>query len=276
MPFFENMTFCRTASVSLIALCCLAGGEARAAGPAAAGGLRELTTDRPDSTESPFTVDPGHVQLEMDAVSYMRNRLDGVKTTEWALAPLNLRVGVGRSTELGVFVTPHMRVTEEPRGGPKTTARGIGDTTLRAKLNFWGNDGGPTAAGMFLDLKLPTAADGLGNDKVEGAATFPVAYEIGAGWEGAAMTAVGARYTEAGRRRAVWINTITFARDLAPDVGGFLELTSEAGDGPHVATFNCGVTRRLTPQFQLDAGVNLGITRTAPDLAVFAGLSRKF
>jgi hypothetical protein len=27
----------------------------------------------------------------------------------------------------------------------------MGDTTLRVKLNFWGNDGGPTAFGMMVD-----------------------------------------------------------------------------------------------------------------------------
>lgn len=237
--------------------------------------LRELTTDRPDATESPFTVDPGRVQLEMDAVSYTRNRLDGVRTTEWALAPFNLRYGLTRHTEVGLFVTPHIHLTEQPRGGAKTTVRGVGDTVLRAKWNLQGNDGGATAYGVFADLKLPTAADGLGNEKVEGAVTFPIAYEIGAGWEGAAMTSVEFVRTEEGRR-SVWVNTITFARDLLPDLGGFLELTSAAGDGAHVATFNCGLTRRIGPTLQLDCGVNLGITRTAPDLTLFAGLSRKF
>ena len=32
--------------------------------------LRELTTDRPDKTESPYTVDAGHVQIEADLVNY--------------------------------------------------------------------------------------------------------------------------------------------------------------------------------------------------------------
>ena len=78
------------------------------------------------------------------------------------------------------------------------------------------------------------------------------------------------------RRRAVWVNTITFAHDIAEDLAGFLELTSAAGDGSHVATFNCGLTRKLNPMFQLDCGINVGISRSAPDLGVFAGLSRKF
>src|SRR6185436_13756478 len=56
--------------------------------------LRELATDRPDVTESPFTVDAGHVQLEMDFANFMRNRLDGTRTAEWEAAPLNLRLGL--------------------------------------------------------------------------------------------------------------------------------------------------------------------------------------
>ncbi len=240
-----------------------------------AGGLRELTTDRPDATESPFTVDAGHLQLEMNVMSFTRNRLDGVRTTEWSVAPFNLRYGLTPATEVGIFVDPSIRVTEQVRNGPKSTVRGVGDTTLRAKWNFLGNDGGPIALGMFVDLKLPTAAAGLGNDQVEGALTLPVAYELGAGWEGAAMTAVEFAHTGSGRR-AVWVNTITFARDLATDLGGFVELTSAAGDGAHVATVNCGVTRRIGPGLQLDCGVYFGLSRAAPDLTVFAGLSRKF
>ncbi|MSU50969.1 MAG: transporter [Opitutus sp.] len=259
-----------------MALLLVAGlGGLHAAAPATGGGLRELNTDRPDATESPFTVDAGHLQLEMDATTYTRNRLDGVRTTEWVFAPLNLRYGVTPNFEAGIFLTPHVRVTEQARSGPKTTMRGVGDTTVRAKINFWGNNGGGGAFGLIADLKLPTAADGIGNDKVEGALTFPVAVEIGAGWEGGAMTTVEWVQTGAGRR-AVWANTLTFARELTPDTGAFLELTSAAGDGAHVATFNCGLTRKLGANVQLDCGVNIGLSRTAPDLSVFAGVTRRY
>jgi hypothetical protein len=237
--------------------------------------LRELTTDRPDATESPFTVDRGHVQLEMDVASYTRNRLDGVRTEEWAVAPFNLRYGIGTNLEAGIFVVPHLRVTEQSRGEAKTRRSGAGDATLRMKMNFWGNDGGATAFGLMADVALPTAANGLGREHTEGALTFPVAYELGNGWAGAAMTSVELVHS-GNSRRAVWVNTITFARELARNLGGFLEVTSAAGDGAHVATFNCGLTRPINAGFQLDGGVNIGISRTAPDLTVFAGIARKF
>ena len=242
----------------------------------ASGRLRELTTDRPDSTESPFTVNPGHQQLEMSFVSYGRDRLDGTRTEEWEGAPFNVRFGVTQNFEAGFFFTPYRRVTETPRGGPRETIDGVGDTTLRAKWNFVGNDGGPFGFGLMVDVKVPTAKRGLGNRKVEGAFTLPVAFELGGGWGGGAMTAMEIVHTDSGRHRAVWFNTLTFSRDLAENLGAFVEFTSTAGEGPHVATFNCGLTRQLDPNTQLDCGVNVGITRTAPDLLFFVGLSRRF
>jgi hypothetical protein len=238
--------------------------------------LREMATDRPDATESPFTVDAGRVQLEMDFANYGRNRLDGVKTTEWEVAPFNLRLGLTQNFEAGIFVTPFRREVETPRVGPAGRNSGFGDVTLRTKVNFLGNDGGSLAWGLMTDLKLPTAGGGLSNGKVEGALTLPVAFELGGGWGGGAMTYVELRYTGAGSYRPVWGNTVTVGRDLTEKIGAFVELTSESGDGPHVATFNCGLTFALARDVQLDGGVNLGITRSAPDAQVFLGLSRRF
>src|SRR5262245_66185319 len=49
--------------------------------------MREMSTDRPDQTESPYTVDAGHFQVEMDLVSggFDRDRSGGVefRTTGW-------------------------------------------------------------------------------------------------------------------------------------------------------------------------------------------------
>ena len=238
--------------------------------------MRELSTDRPDATESPFTVDAGHVQLEMDFANYARDDESGGRVTEWEAAPFNLRFGLSRYFEAGFFVVPFRSETEVLPEGGRSRRSGLGDITLRAKLNLAGNDDGDLAWGLIADLKLPTAHDGMNNGKIEGAVALPVAFALGGGWEGAAMTAVEAVYTETGRYRAVWTNTVTAGRDLTKNVGGFVELTSSAGDGSHIATFNCGVTRRFGPHVQYDAGVNFGLSQAAPDVAVFTGLSRRF
>jgi hypothetical protein len=237
--------------------------------------LRELATDRPDVTESPFTVDAGHVQLELDLVNYTRNQLDGVRTTEIGVAPLNLRFGLRHNFELGIFLSPYIRATEQPRGGAKSTASGFGDTIIRGKWNFAGNDGGESAVGLIVDLKLPTAARAFGSDKVEGTVLLPVDFELPGGWSLGAMTGLSAVHNGTSYR-TVLINTVTVGHDLTKDLGGYAELTSVAGDGPHVCTFDLGLGYRLDRNRQVDCGVNIGISRNAPDVLVFTGYSQRF
>ena len=40
--------------------------------------MREMSTDRPDKTESPYTVDAGHFQVEMDVLTYSYDRNNGL------------------------------------------------------------------------------------------------------------------------------------------------------------------------------------------------------
>lgn len=237
---------------------------------------REMSTDRPDATESPFTLEPGRAQLEMSFATYERDRQGGTRTAAWEAAPFNLRFGLTRNTEAGFFVVPYQRVTGQPRGEPRSSLGGRGDFTARTKWNLRGNAGGDFGAGVILDVTLPTAPRRFGPRKVEAALTLPTAFEIGRGWSGGAMTSIQAVRAGEGRHRAVWFNTVTAGHDLTADLGGFAELASTTGDGAHVLTFNCGLTRRLNDNLQLDGGINVGITRTAPDLLLFAGMSRRF
>jgi hypothetical protein len=269
----------------LIAVCSTAG-TARGAtdksgyslnNPVPAALLREMSTDRPDATESPFTVDAGHLQIEADLASHTRNRLEGVRSREWSVGTTNLRLGVSNSAELGLFVTPWMRHADEAASSPRAVYSGFGDVMLRAKWNAWGNDGGKTAGGIIVDLKLPMAAEGLGNDSLEGTVTLPVAVQLGFGWEFGAMTALDLRRNESDTGYiAVLVTTATVGHAITDKIDGYVELTSEAGDGAHVATFDFGLTYSVNNNTQLDCGANIGISHAADDLQVFAGITRRF
>src|SRR5262249_19749879 len=71
--------------------------------------LREMTTDRPDLTESPFTVDAGHVQFETTLVGYSRSAPDQAHTVtdEFEFATTNMRIGITNSTELSLVWQPY-------------------------------------------------------------------------------------------------------------------------------------------------------------------------
>src|SRR5437899_11612467 len=60
--------------------------------------MRELSADRPDVTETPYTVDAGHFQLEMDVLRYAYDRYnsakDNVRRETVSIAPMILKLGV--------------------------------------------------------------------------------------------------------------------------------------------------------------------------------------
>src|SRR2546423_15411810 len=67
--------------------------------------MRELNTDRPDRTEGPYTVDAGHVQLELDLASYSYDRRnpqhEARRGRRGGIFPPNFCVGFGG--KLGVY-----------------------------------------------------------------------------------------------------------------------------------------------------------------------------
>src|SRR5688572_8466426 len=67
--------------------------------------LRDLTTDRPDITESPFTVDAGHVQFESTLVGFSRSPRDssGAVGDATEVGTTNIRIGLTNNTEAGVI-----------------------------------------------------------------------------------------------------------------------------------------------------------------------------
>ncbi len=247
--------------------------------------LREMSTDRPDKTESAYTVDAGHFQIETDLVSYShdRDRSGGADTRvdAWAIAPINFKVGLNNRIDLQTVIETYNHITTKDRvAGTTVRQSGFGDVTSRLKVNFWGNDGGTTAFAAMPFVKFPTSQDQIGNNSVEGGIILPLAVELPAGWGMGVMTELDVIRND-GRSgyHAEFINSITFAHDIAGDLGGYVEffsaVSAESG-AKWIGTVDLGLTYGLTDNIQLDAGVNIGVTRSADDINPFIGLSWRF
>jgi len=247
--------------------------------------LRPMSTDRPDKTESPFTVDAGHFQVELDLVNYTHDQEteNGVRLTTdaWAIAPLNWKMGLANRVDLQVIIGSfnHLRI-EDSTQQPVDSRSGFGDVLNRLKINLWGNDGGPTALALMPFVAWPTSQNRLGVPKVEGGLIIPFAAELPAGWGLGMMTEVDfGREDASGQVAAAFINTVTFSRELFGPLSGYVEFFSEvstADNTPWIGTLDFGLTYGLTENLQLDAGLNFGVTRSAPDLNPFLGLSCRF
>src|SRR6476659_5129709 len=76
--------------------------------PTPADCMREFDPDRPDVTDSPFTIDAGHIEFETGLFSYDLSRPDheGVVTEEFDIGATDIRLGITNYAELGLFVQP--------------------------------------------------------------------------------------------------------------------------------------------------------------------------
>ncbi|HEU5079969.1 MAG TPA: transporter [Opitutaceae bacterium] len=244
--------------------------------------LRELSTDRPDITESPYTVDAGWFQIESDFLAYSRshdtaNGAD-VKASALSVAALNFKFGLTSNMDLQTVVEPYVRLkADDKKSGQHARIAGFGDITSRLKINFWGNDGGDSALGLMPFVTWPTSHRGLGTDSVEGGLIIPYAHKLPAGWDVGLMTEVDlVRSDDDDGYTQEWTNSITFGHDIAYGFGGYMELASTVGPGAGQLSFDFGATYGVGEHGQLDVGCNVGLTRATDDLTIFAGWSVRF
>ena len=230
---------------------------------------REMSADRPDITESPITVDAGVWQIEGSFFDYVSVN-DEVE--EFHLLPVNIKLGLSHNMDLQLVVEPNVKLESN---GLETS--GLGDTQLRLKVNFWGNDEGNTAFGIMPFIKLPTAADGLGNDEFEGGVILPygmsITDQLGLGLMlefDAVHNAEDDNYD---------INTVVSAvlgYDAGNNVGFYLEGVVEAAqesDNDLESKLGAGATYSLNSNMTFDVGCNVGLTSGMNDFNVFSGIT---
>lgn len=242
--------------------------------------MREMSTDRPDQTESPYTVDAGHVQVEMDLVNYTHDRDSGVTAESLTIAPINFKLGLLNNVDVQFVVDSYVCEKTKTAPFPSTKAQGTGDLQTRLKVNLWGNDGGETAFAVMPFIKWPTASSALSNGKVEGGVILPLGISLGERFGLGLMTEVDfLRDPVGGGDQLDYVNSITLSCDVTEQLGLYVEffsVVSEATGSDLVGQFDLGATFGLTPDVQLDAGVNIGVTESAPDWQPFAGLTIRF
>jgi hypothetical protein len=249
--------------------------------PVPASLMRELATDRPDKTESAYSVDAGHFQIEMDLLSYTYDQSRHETAKSLGIAATNFKVGVLNNVDLQIVVESYnIQRTRDRDAGDSSRLSGFGDVTFRSKINLWGNDGGPTALSAMPFFKVPTAKGDLGNGAAEGGVIFPFAMELPCEWGfGAQVEIDHLKDSSRSDYHQEFANTVTVSHDIMGKLGGYVELYSNVSNEPHsawIATFDAGFTYALSDDIQLDAGVNIGLTDAADDVNPFLGLSLRY
>ena len=194
-----------------------------------------------------------------------------------------LKLGVTDSFDLEANLAPYTRVRVHDRAsGATSTASGVGDLYLRAKLNLAGNSGGAFGLALEPFVKAPTAAAGVGNGAWEGGLLAPVSINLPQGWSlGVTPEAdLLADATGSGRHLALAL-PVGLGHAVGP-IAATLEIWTSQDFDPSgtVRQYSLDLAAAWQPphqpNLQLDGGVNLGLNHATPDLQVYVGVARRF
>jgi hypothetical protein len=237
--------------------------------------LRGLSID-----ESPYTVDAGHLQLEMGMLSFTDDRRDGARSQSFSIGAFRAKVGISHDVDVHV-ITELLSVSRLLDAGvqDRTSLSGVGDVTVRVKFNVWGNDSGATALAIVPFVTVPTNTHGLGLRAAEGGVLVPVALDVGGGWGLGLVSEFDVLRRDGRGYHLNVIQVATLGHDLFGPVAGFIEgVGALATDARPVAavTGNGGLTIGLSSSMQLDVGANVGLNRHAERLSAFIKLAKRY
>jgi hypothetical protein len=247
--------------------------------------MRDFSTDRPDTTESPFTVDAGHIQFETTLFGFAKSRpdVDGAVTKSYEIGTTNIRLGLTNNAEFNLVWQPYGAVrTRDPV--MVTRMSGIGGLTLRAKVNLWGNDdfekSGATALALLPYVSIPTARNGIGPEHVEGGLIVPLSVKLNDKFTLGLMTVFDVVKNDGLRGYHVeFVNSASLSYAWTEKFSTYYEVMVRTGTRDprgEVVMLGTGFTYELKKNLQLDAGVNVGITRAADVINPFVGISMRF
>jgi hypothetical protein len=253
---------------------------ALAAGAAGAAHAQDapICTDRPAKANAVCTVPAGTVQVETATLDWTLTEDHGTRTELLTLGASTLKLGLSDSADLEIALTPYAVSTT--RGGSPARVSGIGDLLVRTKQRLT-RPNAPVQIAILPFLKLPTAAHGLGNGKLEAGLAIPISLTLAGQLTLTLGPELDALANPAGHgRHLALVNLVNLSAPLAPRLTLSAELWTnlnfQPGGTVKQASADAAWAYALTKDVQLDVGANVGLTRATADVEAYAGVSLRF
>ncbi|MXV50207.1 transporter [Pedobacter sp. HMF7647] len=239
--------------------------------------MGDMETDRPDVTESAYSVPAGHFQVESDLFKSTTNKDGDLKSVENDFNKMNVKLGLTKSVDIQLVVSPFndYKVKSTTSGQVYESSSGFGDMTFRVKKNLWGNDGGKTALSMMPYVNFPTSKTSEG---VDGGIVFPFALKLPDDWSFGAQTQFDLVRNEMNKNyHAEILNSFTFGKEFSKSFSSFVEsfYTYDFLNNKADLYVDGGIIYSFSDNFNIDAGLNYGITK-ASDKVYFVGCSFRY
>ena len=245
--------------------------------------LRQFSPDRPGKSHSPTTVDAGHVDIETELWNDSWDHWSNNGTTRaYTLANPEIRLGITNNTEFDVSVPLYnVQFTKDPKSQAQSSVQGVGDLLVGGKVNFFGNDGGDQAMGALGIVKIPTAVDGLGNNMAEFMLNVPFNTSLPHGFsltlEPAAdlLRNANKQGYQGDYQFIVNLNHPIYKDIVTASIEVALSFPGDHNTGRQ-HTLDPMIQWLVTPTLQVDAGTYIGLTKAAPDVVSYVGISVRY
>jgi hypothetical protein len=172
--------------------------------------------------------------------------------------------------------------TSNATGAVVAKGSGFGDVFVKSKINVFGNDGGSAALEVIPYVKLPSGGPLISNGAVEEGLIAPLQLTLPKDFGLTLMSEVDAlKNANDNGRHVNFVNLVNLNHPVPgiKNLSAAIEFFSSVGtdaNTPPVYTLDTALIYLLTPNVQLDAGVDFGLNKAAPNLQVFMGLSQRF
>lgn len=227
--------------------------------------LPDLITDRPDQTESAFTVPARSIQVESGL--YFEKARDGEAVSTYTAYPATLiRVGIISWLELRAEGSYQNLTVEDETS---TQVKGFGPLTVGAKVKLWEEEGLRPQAAFMTMVDLPIGDEAFTPENPEPSLRLlfknslsekmDLSYNLAYGWEGG---------------KAVKSYSASIGAGISDKLGIFGEVFGDKTNGEKaVHCVDAGLTFLLFPNFQLDLAAGTSFKSSSPDYFVTTGLS---
>ncbi|GGE98367.1 transporter [Hymenobacter cavernae] len=238
--------------------------------------MRPLVPDRPGITDSPYTVDAGHFQLENDGFRLINGREGQSRDRELYLSHVLLKLGLTDKTDVQLQVNSYSinKHWETPSTASPERQAGFGDLTFRVKRNILGDDNKPFALAVLGLVRLPTGGT-LGEGGTEVGFSVPAVYKLPHNWNvGGQVAGVWSYDRETTSHFMLLTPTFTIDREFTKWLEGFAEIVGywDMRQSAWRSSINLGPQFDIGDNLQLDFGTHLPLNHQT-DREYFIGFS---
>jgi hypothetical protein len=240
-------------------------------------GLKEpINPDRPDLTNGPLLVAPGHLQIE---TGYTYARTGPEKSS--SLGEVLLRYAFDDRWEARLGLNSYDWIDSGVPGERRIS--GFEDPAIGVKVRLNGAEAadrapGVPALGLLLNTTIPVGARALTADAWQPTATFALHWDLPAEWS--LESNLGYTYAaDSGRRFDQLFASASAGFQLNEKWGGFLEgyvFSKESADGSATHYADAGLSYLVSNDLALDVRFGVGLDKPHPNWFTGLGASVRF